>query len=216
MAMTPAPTTALTTAPTTAPTTAATTGRTSGRTAGATRGACDRPCAGLCRPDGFAAAHRAHRPWLLTRLRALLGDRGAAEDAVQETFLRAWSACRSFDPTAGPSLATWIGTIGRNVAIDALRARSVRPRLTVEADESAERVCQSRPVDAALQRMVLLDALAGVSPEHRGVVLQAVVRDRPYADVAAALDIPVGTVKSRVHHALRGMRRTLDRTELAA
>jgi RNA polymerase sigma-70 factor (ECF subfamily) len=216
MAMTPAPTTALTTAPTTALTPTTAPGRTSGRTAGATRGACDRPCAGLCRPDGFAAAHRAHRPWLLTRLRALLGDRGAAEDAVQETFLRAWSACRSFDPTAGPSLATWIGTIGRNVAIDALRARSVRPRLTVEADESAERVCQSRPVDAALQRMVLLDALAGVSPEHRGVVLQAVVRDRPYADVAAALDIPVGTVKSRVHHALRGMRRTLDRTELAA
>ena len=57
--------------------------------------------------------------------------------------------------------------------------------------------------------MVLLDALSQVSPEHRGVVLLAVVRDRPYADVAAALDIPVGTVKSRVHHALRGMRRSL-------
>jgi DNA-directed RNA polymerase specialized sigma24 family protein len=47
-------------------------------------------------------------------------------------------------------------------------------------------------------------------------VLLAVVRDRPYADVAAALDIPVGTVKRRVLLALRGMRRTLDRTELAA
>ena len=72
--------------------------------------------------------------------------------------------------------------------------------------------------------MVLLDALSQVSPEHRGVVLLAVVRDRPYADVAAALDIPVGTVKSRVHHALRGMRSvsrrvrstSLDRTVLAA
>jgi RNA polymerase sigma-70 factor (ECF subfamily) len=64
--------------------------------------------------------------------------------------------------------------------------------------------------------MVLLDALAGVSAGHRGVVLLAVVRDRPYADVAAELDIPLDTVKSRVHHALRGMRRALDRTELAA
>jgi RNA polymerase sigma-70 factor (ECF subfamily) len=170
---------------------------------------CDRPCAGLCRPEGFAAAHRANRSWLLARARALLGDSGAAEDAVQETFLRAWGACRAFDPSAGPSLGTWLGTIGRNVAVDMLRARSVRPRLTAEA------------VDAALQRMVLLDALSQVSPEHRGVVLLAVVRDRPYADVAAALDIPVGTVKSRVHHALRGMRRSLghpslDRTVLAA
>jgi len=180
------------------------------------RGACNHACAGLCTADGLAAAHRAHRPWLLARLRALLGDPGAAEDAAQETFLRAWSACGSFDPTAGPSLATWIGTIGRNVAVDALRARSVRPRLAAEVDDAPERATVVSDVDTCLQRMVLLAALAGVSPEQRGVVLLAVVRDRPYADVAAALDIPVGTVKSRVHHALRGMRRTLDRTELAA
>ena len=147
------------------------------RAAAGSRTPCDRACAGLCRADGIAAAHLAHHRWLLSRCRALLGDPGAAEDAVQETFLRAWRACGSFDPAAGPSLATWLGTIARNVAVD---------------------------------------ALSEVSPEHRGVVLLAVVRDRPYADVAVALDIPVGTVKSRVHHALRGMRRTLDRTELAA
>jgi RNA polymerase sigma-70 factor (ECF subfamily) len=178
---------------------------------------CSHPCAGLCRPDGFAAAHRAHRAWLLHRCRGLLGDHGSAEDAVQETFLRAWSACRSFDPSAGPALATWLGTIARNVAVDVLRARAARPRLVVEGDDdAADRRGGGTPVDVVLQRMVLLDALGGISAEHRGVVLMAVVRDRPYADVAAALDIPVGTVKSRVHHALRGMRRNLDRTELAA
>ena len=174
---------------------------------------CDRPCAGLCRPEGFAAAHRGNRAWLLARARALLGDPGAAEDAVQETFLRAWAACRTFDPSAGPTLATWLGTIGRNVAVDMLRARAVRPRLAAEADDATEQggttAAVDGAVDTALQRMVLLDALSQVSPEHRGVVLLAVVRDRPYADVAAALDIPVGTVKSRVHHALRGMRRSL-------
>ena len=138
---------------------------------------------------------------------------------MQETFLRAWAACRTFDPSAGPTLATWLGTIGRNVAVDMLRARSVRPRL---APESGRRRRSSvdggagvdGAVDTALQRMVLLDALSQVSPEHRGVVLLAVVRDRPYADVAAALDIPVGTVKSRVHHALRGMRRSLGHPSL--
>jgi RNA polymerase sigma-70 factor, ECF subfamily len=177
---------------------------------------CNRACAGLCRADGIAAAHRAHRPWLLRRCRALLGDPGAAEDAVQETFLRAWAACHTFDPAAGPTLATWLGTIARNVAVDALRARSVRPRLAAVAAEPEDRADASASIDTALSRMVLLDALSAVSPDHRGVVLLAVVRDRPYADVAAALDIPVGTVKSRVHHALRGMRRSLDRTDLAA
>ena len=183
------------------------------------RPSCDRPCAGLCRAEGFAAAHRANRAWLLARVRILLGDPGAAEDAVQETFLRAWAACRTFDPSAGPTLATWLGTIGRNVAVDVLRARAVRPRLAPESDDVAEPPATAdAAVDTALQRMVLLGALSQVSPEHRGVVLLAVVRDRPYADVAAALDIPVGTVKSRVHHALRGMRRSLDhdRTVLAA
>jgi RNA polymerase sigma-70 factor (ECF subfamily) len=178
------------------------------------RPVCDRPCAGLCRAAGFAAAYSGNRPWLLARARALLGDPGAAEDAVQETFLRAWAACRSFDPSAGPALATWLGTIGRNVAVDMLRARSVRPRLAAEADDRDERTGTTEDVDAALQRMVLIDALSQVSPEHRGVVLLAVVRDRPYADVAAALDIPVGTVKSRVHHALRGMRRSLGHPSL--
>jgi RNA polymerase sigma-70 factor (ECF subfamily) len=94
----------------------------------------------------------------------------------------------------------------------------VRPRLAPESDDATDRADAGGgadgAVDTALQRMVLLDALSQVSPEHRGVVLLAVVRDRPYADVAAALDIPVGTVKSRVHHALRGMRRSLGHPSL--
>jgi RNA polymerase sigma-70 factor, ECF subfamily len=180
------------------------------------RPACDRPCAGLCRPDGFAAAHRAHRSWLLGRCRTLLGDHGSAEDAVQETFLRAWGACGSFDPAAGPSLAAWLATIARHVALDVLRARTARPRAATEAETEADTRTTAAAVDTVLQRMVLLDALSGISAEHRGVVLLAVMRDRPYNDVAATLDIPVGTVKSRVHHALRGMRRNLDRTALVA
>jgi RNA polymerase sigma-70 factor (ECF subfamily) len=182
------------------------------------RTVCDRPCAGLCTPDGFAEAHRAHRSWLLAQARRALGDPESAEDAVQEVFLRAWRACRSFDPTAGPSLGAWLATIARNVAVDVLRARAARPRLLDGGWDAAPEMPAppAGGVDDSLLRMVLVDALAGVSSEHRGVVLHAVVRDRPYADVAAELDIPVGTVKSRVHHALRGMRRSLDRTALAA
>jgi RNA polymerase sigma-70 factor (ECF subfamily) len=183
----------------------------------ASRTPCDRPCAGLCRPDGFAAAHRAHRSWLLAQTRRTLGDRESAEDAVQEVFLRAWRACRSFDPAGGPSLGAWLSTIARHVAVDVLRARATRPRLLDGGWDAAPEVpAPPAGIDEALLRIVLLDALAGVSAEHRGAVLHAVVRDRPYADVAADLDIPVGTVKSRVHHALRGLRRSLDRTALAA
>ena len=72
------------------------------------------------------------------------------------------------------------------------------------------------PIDTALLRLQLLDALATVSAEHRGVVLRTVLRDRSYRDVAAELELPVGTVRSRAHYALRGLRRSLERADLAA
>ena len=75
---------------------------------------CQGPCAGLCTESGFAAAYSAHRPRLLAKAMAVVGDRQHAEDAVQDAFLRAWSKCSTFDPD-GPPLAAWLTTITRNV-----------------------------------------------------------------------------------------------------
>jgi RNA polymerase sigma-70 factor, ECF subfamily len=179
---------------------------------------CDRPCAGLCRPDGFAAAHREYRRRLVARARSVLGGPESAEDAVQEAFLRAWAACSAFDPTAGPTLLAWLSTITRNVVVDLVRARAARPQLPrTEPDPGdAARGPSVTPIDTALLRLQLLDALATVSADHRGVVLRTVLRDRSYRDVAAELELPVGTVRSRAHYALRGMRRSLERADLAA
>jgi RNA polymerase sigma-70 factor, ECF subfamily len=152
----------------------------------------------------------------VARARAVLGDPESAEDAVQEVFLRAWAACSTFDPTAGPTLLAWLSTITRNVVVDLVRARAARPQLPrTEPPAPAERAGAS-PTDTALLRIVLLDALATVSPEHRGVVLRTVLHDRSYRDVAAELDVPVGTVRSRAFYALRGLRRSLERADLAA
>lgn len=186
---------------------------------------CDHPCAGLCRPAGLAAAHRAHRSRLLTRARAVLGDRESAEDVVQEVFLRAWAACASFDPSAGPTLLAWLCAITRNVAVDQVRSRAARPPRHHPGAAPAEQEAGHPPVtvlpatvptDTALLRLLLVDALAAVSPEHRAVVVHTVLRDRSYRDVAAELDLPVGTVRSRAFYALRRLRSSLDRTDLAA
>ena len=177
---------------------------------------CDRPCAGLCRPDGFAEAHTAHRSRLVARARAVLGDPESAEDAVQEAYLRAWAACAKFDPAAGPTLLAWLTTITRNVVVDLVRARAARPQLPRSEPTAAAEQPATTPTDTALQRLVLIDALATVSPEHRGVVLHTVLHDRTYRDVAAELELPVGTVRSRAFYALRGLRRSLERADLAA
>lgn len=180
-----------------------------------TRGTrCPGPCAGLCTESGFASAYTEHRPRLLGRARTVIGDAELAEDAVQEVFLRAWRACASFDPDAGPPLISWLVTIARNVVIDHARARAVRPRTSHPIDQATEPADRRTDIDDAILRSVLVDAMATVSDEHRAIVLKAVLRDRSYAEVAAELGVPVGTVKSRVFYALRGMRGALEPSEL--
>lgn len=176
------------------------------------RTVCVGPCAGLCREDGFAAAYRTHRPTLMSRARAMLADRELAEDAVQEVFVRAWGACGSFDPSAGPPLVAWLSAITRNVVIDMARARAVRPALSWTAAADPEE-SSTAATDSVVLRMLLLDALSDLSADHRSVILRTVVRDRCHADVAAELDLPLGTVKSRTFYALRGMRNRLDHSE---
>ncbi len=180
-------------------------------------------CAGLCTPAGAAAADRAHRRRLTAVARGVLHDPALAEDAVQEAFLRAWVACSSFDPARAPSLLAWLATITRNVAIDMYRARAVRPGLihtpadVMTADTPGPTgpltARAADPVDRVVLRMTLVDALSDVSAAHRGVLVRTVLHDRSHADVAAELGVPVGTVKSRVHHALRSMRSRIHRSE---
>jgi RNA polymerase sigma-70 factor (ECF subfamily) len=146
----------------------------------------------------------------------VLGDPESAEDAVQEAFLRAWKACATFDPAAGPTLLAWLTTITRNVVVDVVRARAARPQLPRSEPTTVAEPPATTPTDTALQRLVLIDALATVSPEHRGVVLRTVLHDRSYRDVAAELELPVGTVRSRAFYALRGLRRSLEQADVAA
>jgi len=174
-------------------------------------GAC-RPggCAGLCTADGLARAYRAYRAPLLARARRILGDSGLAEEVVQETFLRAWRACASFDPD-GPPMLAWLGVVLRNLAVDRIKARSRRPALAFSVPRE-DSVASTRPdeVEVLLLRVGITAALAGLRADQRTAVLETVVRDRPHGEVAAELGIPVGTLRSRAHYALRRMRRVLE------
>ena len=134
--------------------------------------------------------------------------RSLAEEAVQETFVRAWQAAERFDDALG-SLRTWLFAIIRNVVIDLSRARAVRPMLSAEGrsnepivlDDDVERVLVAWQVEEALQKL---------SGEHRDALVEVHYKSRPYHDVAQELGVPVGTVKSRVYYALKAMRLALE------
>ena len=87
---------------------------------------CSPNCARLCTDEGMAATMRADRGLLLWRATNSLGDAGLAEQAVQETFLRAWKGCAKFDDRLG-SVRSWLLAIARNLVIDIARSRAVRP-----------------------------------------------------------------------------------------
>jgi RNA polymerase sigma-70 factor (ECF subfamily) len=151
-------------------------------------------------------AYAAHGTELFRFARRALGDTGLAEEAVQETFVRAWRAARSYDP-ARASQRTWLFAILRNVVIDLARARRVRPVL---ADVDGTPSITDDGIDAALTAWQVDAALAELGGDHRRALVEVHWRGRPYAEVAAELGIPEGTVKSRVYHGLRALRRALE------
>jgi RNA polymerase sigma-70 factor (ECF subfamily) len=133
-----------------------------------------------------------------------LGDAGLAEEAVQETFLRAWRAGERFDPKIG-SLRTWLFAILRNVVIDLGRARAVRPGVAQEGIEPSV-----DPLEEALLAWQVEEAMRRIGDDHRRVIVETHYRGRPYSEVAEELGVPEGTVKSRVYYGLRALRIALE------
>lgn len=157
--------------------------------------------------DGLRSVYLAHGGELYRFALRSLGDAGLAEEAVQETFLRAWRAADRFDESLG-SLRTWLFAISRNVVIDLSRARAARPPLAtaVPADEPAG----GRDVEDAALAWMVEEAVRRLSGEHRDALVEVHYRGRTYEEAAHALKVPVGTVKSRVYYGLRALRLVLE------
>ena len=170
------------------------------------------PEPGLADEDGIGAAYAAHGAELYRFVLRGLGDAGAAQDVVQETFLRAWRAADRFDPHLA-SLRVWLFAIARNAMLDHARAARARPwqgalleppdaeRAAGAVDDPTERLVRSWVVEEALRRLY---------EDHRTAIVQTHLRERSYAEVAAELGVPVGTVRSRVFYGLKALRVVLD------
>jgi RNA polymerase sigma-70 factor, ECF subfamily len=162
------------------------------------------PPGALNRERDVREAYAAHAGELYGFAVRSLSDRGLAEEAVQETFLRAWRAGERFDPQIG-SLRTWLFAILRNVVIDLGRARAVRPGVAEGGVEPSV-----EPLEEALLAWQIEEAMRRIGDQHRHVLLETYYRGRPYAEVADELGVPEGTVKSRVYYGLRALRVALE------
>lgn len=137
--------------------------------------------------------------------RLMRGDRQLAEDIVQETLLRAW---KNADRVPEHSRRPWLFVTARHLVIDAYRARKSRPaEVTAELMQMA---LDDEGLDAALDSVLVADALRTLSPEHRTVLFDSYYRGETAAQIAAAQGIPAGTVRSRMHYALKALRLALE------
>ncbi len=161
----------------------------------------------------------------------LTADRGIAEEVVQETFLTLWNRAELFDPAAG-SLPAWLHAIGRNRAVDRLRAAGRRPRLVAVTspavpDESetqgleraiaggtvvagaAQPPSPEESADAAGLRDAIRTAISAMPDHERTVILLAYQEELSQTEIADRLDWPLGTVKTRTRRALLRLREAL-------
>ncbi|SNQ48706.1 RNA polymerase [Frankia canadensis] len=155
-----------------------------------------------------------HRAALLAYTTGLTGgDRGRAEDVVQETFLRAWHHLDRLTPERG-SVHGWLRRVAHNLVVDGFRGRAARPTEFEFTADHVDLAAAPDHADSVALSAAVEVVLARIWPEHRAAVTEVYLRDRTCAQAAAVLGVPEGTVKSRVHYALRSLRREVDRTGL--
>jgi len=142
-----------------------------------------------------------------------LGDRGAADEVVQDVFTSVWRNAHTYDERRG-SFRTWVYRIARNAVIDKRRRRAVRPALSVyEETPDNEKGALDESIEQAALRWQVAAALARLTPEHREVVRLAHYEGMTMREIADAKGLPIGTIKSRAWYAMRSLRLTLEEME---
>jgi len=140
----------------------------------------------------------------------LLGERAAAEDILQETFLRAFKKYSHFEERA--KISTWLYTIARNLALNYLKKKKRGEITAREPVGLAKNEDVAAQVEQKEMLMKLQDAIARLSPKHREALLLKLQGGLSYKEIAAITGARIGTVRSRVHYAISALRKILKPT----
>ncbi len=162
--------------------------------------------------SAFDALVERYQDRLFGVIARLVSDQERARDLTQESFLKAFRGLRGF--TGDSAFYTWLYRIARNVITSAARYDQARPVIAVSLDAPPSDGGDGRRVDPPAsggdpverimedeRRMLVLVAVAQLAADFREVLVLRDFEDRPYEEIAAMLDIPVGTVRSRLHRA---------------
>ena len=170
------------------------------------------------RPSAFGELISRYQDRVYNTVYRLVGNAEDAQDVVQEAFLSAYQSLSSFK---GDSLFfTWLYRIAVNTAISLRRKkRSVLPfhaagdEAMLEPADTSDEARPGHAMEMAEEERRVHDALNRLSPEHRAVLIMKDIEGQKYEDMAEILDVPIGTIRSRLHRARLELRGLLQEQE---
>jgi RNA polymerase sigma-70 factor (ECF subfamily) len=158
----------------------------------------------------FVLLYRQFAPRVKTLMLRMGTTPEQADELAQECLLTVWHKAHLFDPQ-GASASGWIFRIARNLRIDALRRLRRADALPAEFDVSSPEVEHPDSILAAAQIGARVRAaVSRLTPEQLTVITLSFFESRPHAEIAGMLEIPLGTVKSRIRLAMKRLRELLD------
>jgi RNA polymerase sigma-70 factor (ECF subfamily) len=157
----------------------------------------------------FRRLYQSAAPKLFGIVLRITRNRPAAEEVLQETFLRVWRNAGHFAPEAGQAMA-WLAAIARNAAIDRIRSERVAPSAGAAGEDVLERLAAPGAADPGL-REALRACLGGLDAEARDCVVLAYCSGLSREELAERFGRPVGTIKTLLHRSLKLLRACLEK-----
>jgi RNA polymerase sigma-70 factor (ECF subfamily) len=159
--------------------------------------------------EAFAILFEQYKNLVYKTAYLMLGDSAEAEDALQEVFVQVYRSLSSFDPGKA-AFTTWLYRVTFNYCLNHRRKR--RP-FTLPLEDISSALKSEFPSTRLAEEEVLQQAIGNLTDKQRAVVILRYFWDLPYAEIAQILDIPLGTVKSRIDLALKTLRKVLEEGE---
>ena len=160
-------------------------------------------------PDALAELYDRYGRLIYYLIYRIVGNAGAAEDLVQESFLRVWNSIQHYDPTLGP-LARWMVSVARNRAIDYLRSWEGRMAQGTLPIHEWDAPCTSDNLEGKLlatdAKRALGNAMRKLTARQQQILNLAYVEGLTQSEMAEHLQRPLGTIKTWVRAALKALR----------
>jgi RNA polymerase sigma factor (sigma-70 family) len=169
--------------------------------------------------SAFETLYRQYEKLVFRTAYLITGNKETAEDALQEVFVSVWRSRHTYDPSKG-KLTTWLHRITVN---ECLRKKSGKALTAISLEEKGvdlpDMKNQSQPEEISITRMEydrLLRAMDALDTKHRSVLVLRYFNDLSYQEIAEALEVPLGTVKSRLNQSLKYLKEQMNPGEASA